>query len=63
MPQFRRTAVAEREPLPLPVLIDCLRDRAEVARNDEALALGCVADLLDQVIPHLQRLQQIEAGR
>lgn len=57
------TAV-DSPPLPLPVLIDLLAERVEVAKAHESVApVGCLGELLDQAIPHLRRLQDIEARR
>lgn len=51
--------------LPLPVLIDLLSERVDVAKSHEAIApVGCLGELIEQAIPHLQRLNRIdEAAR
>jgi len=58
----RRIAVDEsREPLPLHVLIALWEERMNVAKAEPRLTLGGVAELIEQTLPRLRRLQQLEA--
>lgn len=63
MPAITSFRVATRPGLPLTVLIECLEERVEVAKaHDERSGVGCLAELLEQTIPHLKKLERIEAS-
>jgi len=49
------------KPFPLPVLIDLLTERIEVAQQYEKVAgIGCLGELLPQAVEHLERLRAID---
>ncbi len=47
--------------LPLPTLIACIEDRVSAA-HEGAPNIGCLTELLEQALPHLQLLNRLESS-
>jgi hypothetical protein len=62
--QLAHMRVVERRQTdwPLTMLIALWKDRLEVNAADPRIPLGGMAEIIDQTIAQLQRLQQIEAS-
>lgn len=49
------------KPLPLPVLVSLIEERVSAVKDGVA-SIGCLTELLEQALPHLQLLNRLESS-